>query len=209
MVRTETDLPPHITFEQFKTIYHGLAGNFKDQILCGLMWETGGRITDIVSLRWKDFNLDTRLLTLFVNKKDTTITIPIGMEMISDLKNYQSTAHPNKEDYLFPSPIVRGHYEGYNKKHLTRTAAYEKIKSWGVKFLQMQPKPPGNLHPHMFRHGLAIYLLYNAELQGGLEGRLKIIASRLGHTSIQTTERYYLVITPELQRWSLQNVPMR
>lgn len=69
--------------------------------------------------------------------------------------------------------------------------------------------PPGNLHPHMFRHGLAIYLLYNKNIPGNLESRLKMIAARLGHSSINVTIRYYLVITPELQAWALKDVPMR
>ncbi|MFH0903857.1 MAG: tyrosine-type recombinase/integrase, partial [Methanobacteriota archaeon] len=178
-VRTDKDLPPHITFEQFKKIYHGLAGKFKDQILCGLLWETGGRINDVMSLRWKDFDLDRQMLKLFVDKREDTINIPIGRDMTSDMKNYQSVTHPGKDDYLFPSKSMSG--------HVSRVAAYKKIRSWGVKFLGLDSKPPGNLHPHMFRHGLAIYLLYSADLQGGLEGRLKTIAARLGHKSVAIT----------------------
>jgi integrase len=33
----------------------------KDQLLCGLMWETGGRISDILNLKWADINFNNLL----------------------------------------------------------------------------------------------------------------------------------------------------
>ncbi len=50
-----------------------------------------------------------------------------------------------------------------------------------------------DVHPHMFRQGLAIHLL-NQNVP------IPIISARLGHSSVLTTMRYYLVITPEVQR---------
>ena len=47
--------------------------------------------------------------------------------------------------------------------------------------------------PHMFRHGLSIHLLES-------NVPIPIISARLGHSNILTTPRYYLVITPEVQR---------
>ncbi len=200
-VKTERDLPPHITFEQFKTIYNGLAGHLNAQILCGLLWELGGRVNDIMSLRWKDIDLDAKIVSLFVDKIDDTIKITFGDALKSDLKNYMVFVKPSTNDYLFPSDSITG--------HVSRTAAYEKVKRWGQKFLGMPFNPPGNLHPHMFRHGLAIYLLYSADIPGNFESRLHMIAARLGHSSTSITMKYYLVITPGLQAWALRNVPMR
>jgi integrase/recombinase XerD len=154
-----------------------------------------------MSLRWKDFDLDSENLIMYVDKIDSTIKIPLGKEIIGELKNFRSFVHPNQDDYLFPSKSKSG--------HVSRIAAYQMIRGWGIKYLDMPAKPPGNLHPHMFRHGLAIYLLYNADLQGDLVGRLKIIAARLGHATTTITERTYLVVTPDLQRWVLKDVKMR
>ena len=53
----------------------------------------------------------------------------------------------------------------------------------------------------MFRHGLAIYLLEN-------NVPIPIISARLGHSSVLTTMRYYLVITPEVQRQFMQVVKL-
>jgi integrase/recombinase XerD len=201
LVKTERDLPPHITFEQFKTIYNGLAGDLHDQILCGLLWELGGRVNDIMNIRWKDINLDTKKIRLFVDKKDDTITLSFEEALKSDLKNYMMFIKPFTADFIFPSDSMTG--------HVSRNAAYEKVKRWGLKYLGLPFNPPGNLHPHMFRHGLAIYLLYNTNIPGNLESRLQMIAARLGHASTAITMKYYLVITPELQAWALKDVPMR
>ena len=56
-----------------------------------------------------------------------------------------------------------------------------------------------DLHTHMFRHGLAMYLL-----QHGVSD--KIIARRLGHSSAATTIKYYMVITSEIEREALRGV---
>jgi site-specific recombinase XerD len=76
--------------------------------------------------------------------------------------------------------------------NFTRQRAWEIVKNYGNKIGL-------NLHPHMFRHGLAIYLL-----QHGVSD--KIIARRLGHSSALTTIKYYMVITPEVERDALKGV---
>jgi integrase len=81
-IRTEMDLPMHITYEEFKKIYYSLSG--KDQLLCGLMWETGGRISN---LKWADISLNKKLINMFVDKRDIFLNIPISDMITSDLKN--------------------------------------------------------------------------------------------------------------------------
>jgi len=58
------------------------------------------------------------------------------------------------------------------------------------------------IHPHMFRHGLALYLLSQ-------NVPLPIISYRLGHKNTQTTAQHYLVVTPEIEKQFLQGVNFR
>lgn len=193
-VKNENDLPMHITFEQFKTVHNNIVGT--DQILWGLLWETGGRITAVLSIRWVDIDINKKELKLLVQKKKkhTTIRVPLSNPMISDLKNEDARVKPKDTDFLFKTEL-------YNKQksksgRLSRQGAYYKIKGWGLKYLGMQ------LHPHMLRHGLAIYLLsQNVPLQ--------IISARLGHSNVFITQKSYLVITPDLQRRMTEHVTMR
>ena len=184
-VRTEMDLPMHITYEEFRQIYYSLSG--KDQLLCGLMWETGGRISDILNLKWADINFNKKLISMFVEKRDIFLNIPISDMITSDLKNQFVFEKPEPADFLFPS------YSKYGR--LTRHGARYKVKQWE----KIVGRP---LHPHMWRHGLAVHLLSHGV-------NIQIISARLGHSNVFTTMNNYLVITPELQRQMTEHVPMR
>ncbi len=193
-VKTENDLPKHITFEQFKRIYDNLSG--LDQLLWCLLWETGGRITAVLSIRWLDFNIIAKELKLLVQKKKnhTTIKIPLSNAMINDLRNYMIYTKPDPGDYIFKTDS----YKRMKSKvgRLTRQGAYYKVQRWGNEYLGI------TIHPHMLRHGLAIYLL----AQGV---PIPVISARLGHSNIFITQKSYFVITSEMQREMTAHVAMR
>lgn len=193
-VKNENDLPKHITFEQFQKIYNELHG--LDQIMWGMLWETGGRISAVLSTCWKDVDFNSKLLTLLVQKKKkvTTIKIPLSNAMMNDLRNYQSFVKPTPDDYLFSTSMYNRMQSQIGR--LTRQGAWDKIRGWGIKYLGSK------IHPHMLRHGLAIYLLSQ-------NVPLVTIAARLGHSNVFITQSAYLVITPELQRQMTAHVPMR
>jgi len=194
-VRNENDLPPHITFEQFKKVYDsGISGI--DQILWGLLWETGGRITAVLSITWADIDFNKRELKMLVQKKKkhTTIRIPLSNAILNDLRNYSVHVKPGQNEYLFKTNLYKREKSKIGR--LTRQGAHAKIQKWGKTHLNM------SIHPHMLRHGLAIYLLSQ-------NVPLPVIAVRLGHSNVFITQKSYLVITPELQRQMTEHVPMR
>lgn len=49
------------------------------------------------------------------------------------------------------------------------------------------------LHPHMYRHGIAIHMLENGV-------PIEIISKHLGHKSIETTVNFYAKISHEMVR---------
>ena len=209
-VKTENDLPQHITYDQFKTVYDNLTN--LDQILWGLLWETGGRITAVLSIRWIDIDLNAKEIKLLVQKKKrhTTIRIPLSNVVLSLIRNYLALAKPDVETYIFSSKSKVG--------RLTRQAISNKLVEIGRtqlgfsgKVLRSKDKivkgrivsnvKRDDLHPHMFRHGLAIYLLSRGV-------PLQVIAARLGHSNLFITQKSYLVITPEIQRQLTAHIPM-
>jgi integrase len=114
--------------------------------------------------------------------------------MVSDLKNMSAFIKPDEKDYVFRTEVY--HRQKSKTGRLSRYGAYNKIKKWGVKYLGFP------IHPHMLRHGLAIYLLSQ-------NVPIPVIAARLGHSSMFVTQASYLVITPEIQRELLQDIEMR
>jgi integrase/recombinase XerD len=59
-----------------------------------------------------------------------------------------------------------------------------------------------DIHPHKFRHGLAIHLL-----QQGVP--IPVISARLGHASVYVTMSLYMKVTPEIQAEMVKHVKWR
>ena len=194
-LKDATDLPPHITRAQYLSMvdiartkhdigpgkrYVHMQRCVRDPILLRLMWETGGRVSDIADARISDFDFGRRLLNLRVKKTKKVNAIPLEEGTLLDISSY-----------------MPGHFAEHPKEPLfgiNRWQVWNIVKEYG--------RDIGiDAHPHMFRHGLAIYLL-NCNVP------IPIISARLGHSSVLTTMRYYLVITPEIQRQFMQNVKL-
>lgn len=138
----------------------------RDQLLMDFMWETGGRIGDIVRIRKEHIDSRNKILTLHMNKTKKEVKINLSTEMCLDYLDFYSR-----------------HGEPFA---MTRQNAWRIINIYGA----MLGK---KLHPHMFRHGLAIHMLSK-----GID--IQVIAYRLGHSDPRTTARFYCVITPELEK---------
>ena len=183
-------LPPHITREQYLNLLNAVerkyssAGQWakkakyyrdRDKLLLRLMWETGGRIGDILNIVPGNFDFDRKVLNLGVKKRKNTNTIPLDDGLLLEVSNY-----------------LRNYAVG------GKLCDFYKVQAW--KIVRAYGRETGiDVHPHMFRHGLAIHLLEN-------NVPIPIISARLGHSNVLTTMRYYLVITPEVQRQFMQGV---
>lgn len=193
-IKSEMDLPPHITFEQYKALRnHPSIENIKDRMLITLLWETGGRVSDVLSFRWKSFeglNTQEPNLRFVIAKTQKPINIPLSQELATELRSWKQMVNPESDyNYLFIGDSILGHE--------TRQNVQKKMKRWGK--LIMLP----NLHAHMFRHGLIVYLY----LVQGLH--YKIIAARTGHSNPMMILNTYSVVTNQIQREALKNIPMR
>ena len=190
-IKDELELPPHITYNDYMSLLNEVENNEyhrylnkklipylkdRDKLLMEFMLELGGRISDIISIKTDDIDFNNKIITLTVKKRHGFINnIPVSDSLLLDISNFMRKYN------------VTGKYFNF-----TRQRAWEIVQNYGKK-LGM------DLHPHMFRHGLAIYLL-----QHGVSD--KIIARRLGHSNALTTIKYYMVITAEVEREALKGV---
>ena len=141
------------------------------------MWETGGRTSDVLNITPADFDFDKKVLNLSVNKRKNANPIPLDDGLLLEVSNY-----------------LRNYAVG------GKLCDFSKVRAWNI--MRQYGRETGvDVHPHMFRHGLATHLLEN-------NVPIPIISSRLGHSSVLTTMRYYLVITPEVQRQFMQGVKL-
>ena len=190
-VKDESSLPPHISYNEYQSLLNEIENNEyrhylnkklipylkdRDKLLMEFMWELGGRVSDIIGLKTGDIDFSRKIITLVVKKRHGFINnIPVSDSMLLEISNFMRKYNTTGRFFDF-----------------TRQRAWEIVKGYGNKIGL-------SLHPHMFRHGLAIYLL-----QHGVSD--KIIARRLGHSSAATTIKYYMVITPEIEREALKGI---
>lgn len=203
-IKGESELPKHITFDQYKALRnHPGIDKKSDRMLITLLWETAGRISDVLSFRWKNFeglNSMEPNLRFVIQKTQKTINIPISQELALDLREWKQIVNPFNDDVLlFPGDMNKKRWgqEASTQKHETRQNVQKKMKHWG-KLINLDC-----LHAHMFRHGLIVYLL----LVQGLH--FKVIAARTGHTNPMMILNTYSVVTNSMQRDALKNIPMR
>jgi integrase/recombinase XerD len=191
-IKDESELPPHITYNEYQSLINEIINNpynhylnkkiipylkARDVLLVKCMWELGGRISDILNIEAKDIDFINKWVILKVKKRNGFINrVPVSDDLLLEISNFMRQFNVNQGRFF----------------KMDRQTAWKKIKGYGNKIGL-------NLHPHMFRHGLAIYLL--------LKGvPIQVIARRLGHKNAMTTLQYYVVITPEIEREALRGI---
>lgn len=190
------ELPPHLTYSEYNQLRQVIKDYWasknprtsrkrdffcdRDLLLIDLIWETGGRISDIAqTLTFRMFNFEAKILNLFVEKVDKVLPIPLDDEILLFVSKY---CHKHDiKDKLFG---------------MTRQRAWQIMR----RYAQLASIP--DLHPHKFRHGIAVHLLQS-------HIPVPVISKRLGHSSTVVTQKMYLKITPEIQRQILKDVKWR
>lgn len=158
----------------------------RDYVLVNILWQTGARISEILSLRKIDINRDG--IMMFTEKK----------RLCKKRKNYKGDWIPLTKEKLTKKIIRRNIpikpelyadiIEYYAESNLTPdTKLFDITRGRVNQLLNLLSNESGitykNIHPHLFRHGFAVNFLKC----GGLLPNLMTV---LGHNHIQTTMIY-------------------
>ncbi|MDR6179689.1 integrase/recombinase XerD [Pseudomonas sp. SORGH_AS 211] len=162
----------------------------RDRTMLEVLYATGLRVTELISLTLDEINLREGSLRVF-GKGSKERLIPLGEEAIAWLESYLKTARPlllggQPDDILFPSQ--RG-------TPMTRQTFWHRIK--------LHAQVAGirtSLSPHTLRHAFATHLLNHG-------ADLRTVQMLLGHTSLSTTQIYTHVARVRLQQLHAQHHP--
>ena len=148
------------------------ADNERDRLFLRLLWETGVRVSEAVSLTLGTVGRDgIRVL----GKGNVERVVYIHEGLVSAILFYAQELALERIDFLFPSR---------KGGHITKQRADQIIKT-AARRANLQR----NVHAHLFRHGYAINFL-------NCGGRLDALQEQLGHRDINTT-RIYLRLSDE------------
>ena len=154
----------------------------RDRAMIELLYATGMRVSELISVRTSDLHLRERYLTC-VGKGNKERLVPTGDQAIEWITRYQKAARPallkgRASPRLFLN--VRG-------RPLGRVGFWKLLKRYG-----RRANLPRSLSPHVIRHSFATHLL-----ERGAD--LRAIQMMLGHTDLSTTQIYTHVLEARLR----------
>lgn len=145
---------------------------YRDKAMLELVYATGIRVTELVSLNLDDVDLENKTIRCVGKTKERTI--PIGTLAINALKEYlEKSRNVLLKDENDPALFIN-----INGQRLTRQGFWKIIKQY-----KTQANIDVDITPHTLRHSFAVHLLENG-------AELRAIQEMLGHSDISSTQVY-------------------
>ncbi|MBQ2754078.1 MAG: site-specific tyrosine recombinase XerD [Clostridia bacterium] len=157
--------------------------NFKsirDKAMLELLYATGIRVTELVSLDVTDVNLDVGFIVCKSAVKERVV--PIYPAAVSCLNNYIT----NARNFLIDGVENDALFVNTNGNRLTRQGFWKIIKQY-----QAEAHIDKEITPHTLRHSFATHLLENG-------ADLKSLQLMMGHSDISSTHIYTNLINNKI-----------
>ncbi|MBK6327335.1 MAG: tyrosine recombinase [Chloroflexi bacterium] len=147
--------------------------HLRDTALLTMLYSTGMRVTEVVSLAVDDVNLDDNVL-FCQGKDESSRELPLDKETSIAIDEYLA----NGRQYLVKNKDESALFLNHRGQQLTRQGLWLIIKAYAKK-----AKLSGEVTPHTLRHSFAAH-----KLEGGSD--LQEVQRLLGHANISTTQIY-------------------
>lgn len=179
--RMRTRAVEYLEFEELTAIFNQIDRSKKegqrDYALLTLMFNTGGRVQEIVDLRANDLYLSVPFSVRLFGKGRKERICPLWTNTANVLRKYVKN---QGIDLREPATLFMNHLG----TPLTRFGVGYILEKYIHKAALTQPSlRTKRLHPHSIRHSTAVHLL-----KSGVD--LATIANWLGHVSTNTTNKY-------------------
>lgn len=160
--------------------------------LLEMLYATGLRVTELVSLPATSANAHGRFLTI-VGKGNKERIVPLSDRSKDAIQSYVEIAKATKtrtqSRFLFPASSETGHY--------TRQVFARELKALAIRAGLDSAK----ISPHVLRHAFASHLLQNG-------ADLRSVQQLLGHSDISTTQIYTHVLDERLKQLVEEHHPL-
>jgi integrase/recombinase XerD len=155
----------------------------RDKALIEVLYATGLRVTELLSLKAGDISLDAGYLTC-IGKGDKQRIVPLGDSAADWIRRYAAGARPallkgRKSKWLFVNAKAGG--------QLSRVGFWKVLKEYGIRAGISR-----EISPHVLRHSFATHLLDRG-------ADLRAIQMMLGHADLSTTQIYTHVLEARLR----------
>lgn len=154
---------------------------YRDRAMLELLYATGIRVSELISLEVTDVNLSAGVITCL--SKDKQRVIPLYPAAIRALSEYIEFIRPQ----MVAVPTETSLFVNVNGDRMSRQGFWKIIKSYQVK-----AGIEKTITPHTLRHSFATHLLENG-------ADLRAIQEMLGHADISSTQVYSQLVKKQLK----------
>lgn len=174
--KIEKKVPKILTEEQIVSLLEQPSKKdtkgIRDRAMLELLYATGIRVSELISLKTMDVNLQQGYIICRDAQKERTI--PIGKSAISALSDYLTDVR----HILLRDSTDQTLFVNCNGYPMTRQGFWKILKIYA-----RSAHITGEITPHMLRHSFAAHLVQNG-------ANLKSVQQMLGHSDISTTQIY-------------------
>lgn len=142
----------------------------RDKAMLELLYATGLRVSEIISLKIDDIDLELGLLVVYTNDNNQR-AIPFGTIALDAITHYIANYRPENDK---GEPL----FINYTGTQLTRQGFWKIIKQYTKK-----SNIEKVITPHTLRHSFAVHLIENG-------ADIKTVQEMLGHSDRSTTQIY-------------------
>lgn len=167
------------------TDYKGI----RDKAMLELLYATGIRVSELISLSVDDVNLDRSFIRIYGDKKQRII--PFGQKARKALKKYIRKIRPQ----MVRDENEKALFVNCNGLKLSRQGFWKLLKQY-----QRDAKIKTEITPHVLRHSFATHLLENG-------ADIKSIQEMMGHADKASTQIYSKIVSTKLQDVYLKSHP--
>ena len=155
----------------------------RDRAMIELLYATGMRVSELISVRAVDLHLHEHYLTC-IGKGSKERLIPIGDQATDWITRYQREGR---------APFLRGRRPSARLFLNMRGGSLSRVGFWKIlKGYAARAGLPRTISPHVLRHSFATHLL-----ERGAD--LRAIQMMLGHSDLSTTQIYTHVLEARLR----------
>ena len=174
--KIEKKLPDILSVEEVELLLkqpkENTAKGIRDRAMLELLYATGIRVSELISLKVKDINLKLGYLTCSSGERERVI--PFGTTAKQAVEHYMEGARKillgeQESDYLFLN---------CSGKSMSRQGFWKVLKGYAASAVIQQ-----DITPHTLRHSFAAHLVQNG-------ADLKSVQEMMGHSDISTTQIY-------------------
>jgi integrase/recombinase XerD len=154
---------------------------YRDRAMLEVLYATGIRVSELVSLNLSDVNLGGSFIRCSSSNRERIIPLyPAAVRAVADYINYA-------RGQMISNPSEPALFVNMNGKRMTRQGFWKIIKHY-----QETARIDKQITPHTLRHSFAIHLLENG-------ADLRSMQEMLGHVDISSTQFYTHLIKQRLR----------